>query len=129
MSERKQTPDVLADILGAGSVPPASVPTSTKTPRPAARNRPSPAEPAARPRAADKVRRWEYAVVSCQEYRGWRPRYENGVELAGWAHGPLLQSYLEEQGLEGWELVAATSGRPMFGVTDCYQLFFKRPVE
>jgi hypothetical protein len=129
MSERKQTPDVLADILGASNASSAALPAPKRSPSPAPRRRPAPAISSEPEKVADKARRWEYVVVSCQDYRGWRPRYESGAELAGWMHGPLLHSYLQERGHEGWELVAATSGRPMFGVTDCYQLFFRRPAE
>jgi hypothetical protein len=43
--------------------------------------------------------------------------------------GPLLHNYLDARGQEGWELVAASSGKSMFGATDYYQLFFRRPVE
>ncbi len=129
MSERKQSPDVLADILGAGGVSPEPSPAPTLPARPAAPRQSTQAEQPQRARAADKGHRWEYAVVSCQEHRGWRPRFENGVELLEWVQGPLLHSYLEKRGLEGWELVAAASGKPLFGATDCYQLFFKRPVE
>ena len=68
-------------------------------------------------------------MVSCQYYRGWRPRYEGGIERAGWMRGPLLHDYLEARGSEGWELVAASSGKAMFGATDDYQLFFRRPAE
>jgi hypothetical protein len=122
MSERKQTPDVLADILGAGAPVDEPRPAPVRTSRPAAPRRISQPERA----APERTRRWQYVVVSCQDYHGWRPRYENGVELAGWTHGPLLQTYLEQRGIEGWELVAATSGRALFGVMDGYQLFFKR---
>jgi hypothetical protein len=129
MSERKQTPDVLADILGASAASPAPLPTPARSPSPAARRRPAPENSSEPARRTDKLRRWEYVVVSCQDYHGWRPRYESGAELAGWMRGPLLHSYLQERGHEGWELVAATSGRPMFGVTDCYQLFLRKPIE
>jgi hypothetical protein len=123
MSERKKTPDVLADILGTGISSPSPMPAQGRPPRPAAPRRP------ASTNSADKTQRWKYLIVSCQDYRGWRPRYEGGVELAGWTRGPLLPNYLEERGREGWELVAASSGRPMFGVTDYFQLFFKKPTE
>jgi hypothetical protein len=75
----------------------------------------------------EKTHRWEYLVVSCQDHHGWRPRYEGGVERSDWTRGPLLPHYLTERGSEGWELVAACSGSPMFGVMDLYQLFFRRP--
>jgi hypothetical protein len=129
MSERKQTPDVLADLLGAGNASPEVRPTSSRSPRPAAPRRPVAAESSGSARVADKRTRWEYLVVSCQYYRGWRPRYEGGVEIAGWTRGPLLHSYLDARGREGWELVAASSGKSMFGTTDYYQLFFRKPVE
>jgi hypothetical protein len=129
MSDRKQTPDVLADILGAG--PDASSPPEapSRAREPARRGRAATTLPVERPRDAGRRGRWQYLVVSCQDYRGWRPRYEDGAEIAGWTSAPPLISYLERRGQEGWELVSATSGKPMFGVTDCYQLFFKRPAE
>ena len=129
MSERKQTPDVLADILGTGMGSPGAEPAPGGSPRPAAPRRSPPARSVETAKATEKIRRWEYLVVSCQDYRGWRPRYEGGVELTDWTRGPLLPNYLKERGNEGWELVAATSGRPMFGVTDYFQLFFRKPTE
>jgi hypothetical protein len=127
MSERKQTPDVLADLLGASTVASEPRTTQNRSPRAAEARRSAPAKSSEPAKAADKIHRWEYLVVSFQEYRGWRPRYEGGVEIAGWVRGPLLHNYLEERGRAGWELVAASSGKPMFGVTDYYQLFFRRP--
>ena len=129
MSDRKQTPDVLADILGSGIGSAPAEPAPSEPPRSAAPRRPASTKAAEPGRAANKAHRWEYLVVSCQEYRGWRPRYEGGVEISGWTRGRLLLDYLEERGREGWELVAACSGRPMFGVTDYLQLFFKKPME
>ena len=129
MSDRKQTPDVLADILGSGIGSAPGEPAPSEPPRSAAPRRPASTKAAEPGRAANKAHRWEYLVVSCQHYRGWRPRYESGNELADWTRGPLLPAYLKERGNQGWELVAACSGRPMFGVTDYYQLFFRRPTE
>jgi hypothetical protein len=131
MSERKPTPDVLADILGSGPAPlgPGLEVESEGAPRPAATRRSPRVRAVETPKSAEEVRRWEYRVVSCQAYRGWRPRYDRGVEVPNWTQGPLLPGYLNEQGNGGWELVAACSGRPMFGVMDYLQLFFKRPIE
>jgi hypothetical protein len=130
MSERKPTPDVLADILSTGAAPMMGIGLeSEETPRPAAARRSPRVRPVETAEPAEEVRRWEYRIVSCQAYRGWRPRYDRGVELTDWTRRPLLPNYLNEQGNEGWELVAACSGRPMFGVMDYLQLFFKRPVE
>jgi hypothetical protein len=50
------------------------------------------------------------------------------VQIADWMSGPLLHTFLEARGREGWELVTAAGGKPMFGATDCYQLFFRRPI-
>jgi hypothetical protein len=60
---------------------------------------------------------------------GWRPRFEGGLQIPDWTRGSLLPEYLEKRGREGWELVGASAGKPMFGVTDYYQLFFKKPLE
>jgi len=123
MSDRRQTPDVLADILGAGTTTSVKEPTQSRSPRTSAPRRSAPISAT----ATGKAHRWEYLVVSCQDHHGWRPRYEGGVEVASWTSGPLLHTYLEVKGGVGWELVAVGAGRPMFGVLDCYQLFFKRP--
>jgi hypothetical protein len=128
MSERKPTPDVLADILGSSAAPSEHRPSADREPHPVSPRRSTPTIPAEIVKTAEKTHRWEYLVVSCQDYRGWRPRYEGGIERPDWTRGPLLPNYLTERGNEGWELVAACSGRSMFGVTDCYQLFFRRPV-
>ena len=110
MTKRKQTPDVLAEILGGD----------------AAEIRPG------KPESLDGIKegqRWRYTLVSLQDYRGLRPRYIDGVEQKQWMNGPMIQDFLLDMGAEGWELVAATSGESMFGTSDRYQLFFKRPAE
>jgi hypothetical protein len=128
MSERKPTPDVLADILGSGSAPSEPRSIVEEPTRPAAPRRSPPDRSAQTAKAGERVQRWEYIVVSFQDYRGWRPRFEGGIELSNWMRGPLLPDYLKEQGTQGWELVTASAGKPMFGVTDCFQLFFRRPI-
>ncbi len=127
MPDRKQTPDVLAEILGeVGEIELAhptesSVVTDARHASPAPRRNPDQeAEPVAR-RA-----RWEYRVVSFQNYRGWRPRYVNGEEITDWTVGPLLHDYLNELGGEGWQLAGASAGQPMYGSADYHQLYFKR---
>ena len=125
MSERKPTPDVLADLLGAGSAPVQSEQVTVES-QPAVPRRPRAARPSPTPRSPERSRRWEYLVVSFQNYRGWRPRYEGGVELSDWTQGPLLVDYLRRQGEEGWELVSACSGESMFGMADRCQLYFRR---
>jgi len=123
MAERKHTPDVLADILSAG--PPAEAPTSAAAPR-AAHPPSPPAAPAKRTQRAEQGPRWKYRVVSFQDYHGWRPRYENGVEIAGWMRGPLLHDFLDLVGEDGWELAAASAGESLYGSSDKRQLYFKR---
>ena len=135
MSERKQTPDVLADILG-GPVP-APDPI---TPLPVGRNhRPPPRRPAARAsqakpdaavaavKPAPAPATWEYETVSFQDAHGWRPRFINGRELRDWMFGPLLHDYVNQRGAEGWELAAAAAGQSMHGTSDRYQIFFRKP--
>jgi hypothetical protein len=124
MAERKQTPDVLADILGAAS--PVETPTGAAAP-PATRPPNPPAVPAMKMQRAEPGPRWKYRVVSFQDYHGWRPRYENGVEIAGWMRGPLLHDFLDQAGEEGWELAAASAGESLYGSSDKRQLYFKRP--
>ena len=123
MAERKHTPDVLADILGAA--PSVEAPTSAASP-PAARPPSPPATPAKRTQRAEPGPRWKYRVVSFQDYHGWRPRFENGVEIAGWMRGPLLHDFLDLAGEDGWELAAASAGESLYGSSDKRQLVFKR---
>ncbi len=136
MSERKQTPDVLADILGSPiptPEPAAPLPVGRITDlpprRPAARasrastgSAPDVAETAA---PAPPI--WEYETVSFQDAHGWRPRFVNGCELRDWMFGPLLHDYVNQRGLEGWELAAAAAGQSLYGTSDRYQVFFRRP--
>lgn len=141
MTERKQTPDLLGELLGGGASGPTPVlaappPRDTTGRQPA--SRPAVAQPAAAaqpaakepvslaPKATVAPRRWEYLVISFQEYKGWRPRYRNGEKIANWEDQPLLHDYLNQLGAEGWELAGASAGRALYGSRDEYQLFCKR---
>ena len=134
MSERKQTPDVLADILG-GPVPapdsgtPLPIGRITDLPprRPAAptSRAKSEAESAAA-RAVPTPTTWEYETVSFQEAHGWRPRFVNGRELRDWMSEPLLHDYVNQRSADGWELAAVAAGQSMYGTSDRYQIYFRR---
>jgi hypothetical protein len=127
MAERKETPDILSEILGGA--PPQSTPAPAPEPakpKPAAKTpRKRAAKPAAAPKPASAGPR-EYRVVSFQEHRGWRARYVDGVEVSNWLEGPLVHEYLAEMAAQGWELISATSGQALYGSLDKYQLFFCR---
>jgi hypothetical protein len=88
-----------------------------------------PSIPARKAPRSEHALRWEHRIVSFQEYHGWRPRYENGVEIAGWMHGPLLDDFVVQAGADGWELTAATAGERLYGISDRRQLYFKRPAQ
>ena len=123
MSARKQTPDVLGDILGGaatadadaidmvGVEPPKPAPTPRKARRPrtktakvtAAATAPLPAPPVAV--------EWEYREVVFRDYRGWRVRSVNGRELGNWKESAMLSDYLTQAGAEGWEMVNITDPR------------------
>ncbi|HSN74564.1 MAG TPA: hypothetical protein VL334_05650 [Anaerolineae bacterium] len=127
---RKETPDVLGEVLtGVGETPavspaPAPPPAIRKTRSPRA-----PKEPAAAPEppAPATPLGWDYLVVSFSEYRGWRPRFINGQEVRNWMHAPLIHDYLAQLGEDGWELAGAGGGKALYGASDYYQAFFKRP--
>ena len=110
MSDRKETPDILGDILGGETpaAPPAPVETAPATAaKPTRAARPKRSQPA---RAkAKKAQAWEYRVVSFQDYKGWRPRYVDGEEIPDWMESPPLAGYLAQMGEQGWELVSACS--------------------
>lgn len=130
--ERKETPDVLGAILNGTAEPAADLPALPATPTPRRQRRTasgSEAQPRSTPATAtpaSQPQRWEYLTVSLQEYRGWRPRYINGQEIRNWAQAPVIHEYLEQLGEDNWELVAAASGKALYGSSDTYQLFFKR---
>ena len=130
MSERKETPDVLGNLLGAA---PANevAPTPASAPAPATR-KPAPRKPdapkktvttpALSPVAQSAPPQWEYREVIFREFRGWRPRYIDGHERWDWKEAPLMLDYLRQAGDEGWELVSV-------GEVHNYQktAYFKRP--
>lgn len=133
---RKETPDVLGEIL-AGATPIPAPPPATTAPAPAPKRARKAASPrprrdtpakaaAAEPVPLAKPEKWEYLVVSLQDYRGWRPRYINGQEIRNWAQAPVIHDYLAQLGEDGWDMVAASSGKAMYGNSDHYQLYFKR---
>jgi hypothetical protein len=133
MTSRKQTPDILAEILnGEAPAPdfPLPAPKTIKSPKPRQAN--PPASSAAEKHRPEKSSRaaplsWDYHVVSFQDYKGFRPRFENGSEIRDWFKGPLLHEYLENKAAEGWELISASSGERLYGTSDRHQLFFRKP--
>jgi len=123
MSNRKETPDVLGEILG-GAPAPATSAVSTPLVKPAksaktksvktksaTKNRTHSSNRAAR-KATKKQPIWEYMSVRFRDYRGWRPRHVDGNELSDWKKGPLIEAYLNQLGQDGWEMVGiVSSGR------------------
>lgn len=125
MASRKETPDVLGEILAGAAEPAApAAPAPPPAPKQRAPRRRSAGSRAAGPAAPP---RWDYLVVSLADYHGWRPRYIDGREISNWMEAPLIHDYLGQLGEDGWELVAASAGKRLYGSSDHYQLFFKRP--
>ena len=125
---RKETPDVLGEVLaGVGETPALTVATTPAPPAPRKPRSPRTApKETAEPPAQPASRGWEYLVVSFSEYRGWRPRFINGQEIRTWMHAPLIHDYLAQLGEDGWEMVGAGGGKALYGASDYYQAFFKR---
>jgi hypothetical protein len=107
MSSRKETPDILGDILGGVRSHPSPV------------DRPAPAEATAEPAGPLE---WEYREVVFRDYRGWRARTVNGRELGDWKSSPTIVEYLEQAGNEGWELVSVGERH-----NNQKEAYFKRP--
>lgn len=101
MADRKQTPDVLSEILGGGT--PESVAPSPPKPAPVPNRKPAAKKP--RQPARPKQAKWEYMEVVFRDYGGYRPRFVNGEEQGGWKRAVLIHEYLNQVGEEGWELV------------------------
>src|SRR5512146_3333322 len=108
MSKRKQTPDVLAEILGGNDLLVEMEPASHSQ-----RKETGPARPPV----------WEYTLTTFQDYHGWRPRFRDGREVKDWMNGPLIHEYLAAMGKEGWELAAASAGERLYGSADNHQLY------
>lgn len=138
MADRKQTPDILAEVLGANPVESGAATTPAQ---PAAaslrdtRKRGTQSQAAAAPKSPKassktnppaKTSAWTYRVASFQEHRGWRLRFIDGQEQPGWGEGALLHEYLAQAAAEGWELAAASSGENLYGAGDRRQLFLRR---
>lgn len=130
---RKETPDVLGEVLAGLGEPTPAVAPAAPAPRPARPPRRAAAAPEKlavaepEPPAQPAARGWDFLVVSFSEYRGWRPRFINGQEIRNWMHAPLIHDYLAQLGEDGWEMVGAGGGKALYGASDHYQAFFKRP--
>ena len=122
MAERKQTPNILNEIM-SGS--PTEVPVNPQPTRPPRSPRTRSASTVKKsPSQEQKHKKWQHRVVSFQDYKGWRPRFIDGVELSNWFRLPLIHEYLSQMADDGWELVAATSGEKMYALSDKIQLYF-----
>jgi len=119
MTNRKQTPDLLAEMLYAETDDDSIVDEVIKEPS-------KPARKSSRRVRQTKPPRWEYIIVTFQDYKGWRPRFENGLQYKDWMNLPLMFEYINDLGAEGWELVSTSAGERMFGSTDKHHAYFKR---
>lgn len=127
MADRKQTPDILTEIMSGTPAAPSqksvelNPPPDPKPARSSKRVGRTPASP-----KIDKVNLWEYQLVSFQDYKGFRPRYVNGKEINNWMNAPLIHEYLNQMSEQGWELAAASSGQRLYGLSDTRQVYFRR---
>jgi hypothetical protein len=124
MTERKETPDILGQILGGVAAPDqltapigSSASVASAAPRPAPRKSPAKRESGLK---------WEYLTVTFQETTGWHARFADGEELDKWEKGLDLPAMLDALGEAGWELINVTTRDHLFGRSDQLQAFFKR---
>ena len=100
MNKRKETPDLLSEILG-GDVSPTET-AGSPTPSPAKPKRASkPRQPSTSQPRPELPTRWDYQVVSFQYHHGWRPRFVNGAELTDWTGWTFIQAVHRQQ-RRGW---------------------------
>ena len=125
MTERKETPDILGQILGSLTAPDQPVaPIGTAAAPPRSAPQPAPRRKSAAKK--DDGPRWEYLTISFQDQQGWRGRYADGEELDHWEKGPQMNELLDALGEAGWELIAVTTKDHLYGRADALQAFFKR---
>lgn len=118
MADRKQTPDILGEILGGEtSVTPsilAAKPKPTQTRQRVSRG--------SSRRSKPLRQQWEYMEVVFRDYGGYRPRFVNGEEQLNWKQAPVIYEYLNQVGEQGWELAGIGSRNDMEMAA-----YFKRP--
>jgi hypothetical protein len=102
MAGRRQTPDVLGDVLG--DVPQVPQARAAPEPKPATKRRPAPRRSS--PSSRSQNPRWEYREIVFRDYGGYRPRLVDGIEQRGWKDAPFMHPYLNQLGEEGWELAS-----------------------
>jgi hypothetical protein len=142
MCARKQTPDILTEIMEGISTPkedealadmsmiaPTRRKSQTKKTASKAISAPRAKAPRTAPPPVQKPVQYEYSLVTFQDHKGWRPRFIDGKPVADWMSGPLIHQYLNELSEQGWELTAASSGEPLYGTSDRHQLYFKRAIK
>lgn len=118
--DRKETPDILGQILGGPPPDQSAAPIAVAAPtRPTARR-------AAAPKKDVGGSKWEYLTISFQDQQGWRGRYADGEELDNWDKGPLIHELFDALGEAGWELFTVTTKDRLYGRADAIQAFFKR---
>ncbi|MFN2158731.1 MAG: hypothetical protein ACK2U3_09500 [Anaerolineales bacterium] len=119
MTPRKETPDLLSEMLGSQSQAGSEVNrVQGEFPAPVRAPRRKPRKP--------QPQKFEYIIVTFQDHRGLRPRFENGREYKNWMELPLIHDYLNDLSSEGWHLVSACAGESMYGSFDRHHLYFKR---
>lgn len=105
MASRKETPDVLGEMLGAGAT--ASQPAPAPKPKTAPKRR-APSRKASSKRRVKRAQ-WEYVEIVFRDYGGFRPCTINGEEVRHWKRAPLIYRYLNHLGEQGWELAGVGS--------------------
>ncbi|MEA3335454.1 MAG: hypothetical protein U9R25_06050 [Chloroflexota bacterium] len=124
---RKETPDLLGELLAGTAAETSTQPATQAATTPEKKGRKKTQKKPSSQRKTTPVTVWQHLLISFCDSQGWRPRYINGREIKGWTQAPLVHDYMEQLGEDGWELVGAGNGKPLYGKTDYVQLFFKRP--
>ena len=77
------------------------------------------------------MQQWEYTIVNVNYSDGWKAKAVNGSEIPNWKNGAHISVFLNQRGVEGWELISwtilETKGTSFYQDAERLHAVLKRP--